>query len=158
MNIEDPDIFNLLHRAKVARIATISRSGRPSVNPLYFILNHDLIWLGTSDWTLASRNVKADPRASLLFNVEDHPFDRRVLRINGRACVRTEDKVLGPYNLRVAFKYLLTPGALINRLIHLRQAMLHRYYRAQNASKGRPCVIEVVPEWMEWVEITKRAG
>ena len=149
--MDDPAVLRLLRHAMVARIATLSRNGRPSVNPLYFIHYRGKLWLGTSDWTLAARNVKADPRVSLLFNVEGSRFDRRVLRISGQACVRTDAEVIRPYNLRVAFKYLLTPGAIFNRLAHLRQAMLHRYYRAQNAAKGLPCVIEVTPEMVEWI-------
>jgi hypothetical protein len=74
-----------------------------------------------------------------------------VLRISGQDCVRTDAEVIRPYNLREAFKYLLTPGAIYNQLIHLRQATLHRYYRAQNAAKGLPCVIEVTPQVVEWI-------
>ncbi len=149
MNIDDPVTLDLLQRAMVARIATLSRNGRPSVNPLYFIPYQGKIWLGTADWTLAARNVKADPRVSVLFAVEKDPDDHRILRISGRASVRTDPEAMRAYNLRVAWKYLLSPGGIRDTLAHLRQLGLQRRYRAQSAQKGRACVIEVIPEVVE---------
>jgi general stress protein 26 len=78
----------------VARIATGSRNGRPHVNPLYFVCRNGKIYLGTVDRTLAALNVKADPRVTNLFNIEREPNDRRVLRIRGRAKVRTDSRLL----------------------------------------------------------------
>src|SRR6266571_9508710 len=103
MNIDDPAVLGILRRSMVARIATLSRNGRPSINPLNFVYLNGHIWLGTVDRTLAARNVKADPRVSVLFEVEQ---DRspHVLRISGRASVRTEQKVQRSYNLRAARK------------------------------------------------------
>src|SRR5438552_472087 len=109
MNIDDPAVLDILRRAMVARIATLSRTGRPSINPLYFVCQSGRIWLGTSDWTLAARNVRADPRVSILFEVERDQAPRRILRISGRAIVRTDPKAQRSYNLRAARKYLLTP-------------------------------------------------
>ena len=149
MKADDPAALNIIRRCMVARIATLSRNGRPSINPLYFVYLNGRIWLGTPDWTLAVRNVKANPRASVLFEVEQDPRDQRVLRISGRASIRGEQDVRHSYNLRVARKYLLTPGGIHNLLVHLQQLPLRRYYIAQNAQKGRPCVIEVIPEQVE---------
>src|SRR6266566_8788454 len=109
MKADDPAVLDVMRRSMVARIATLSRNGRPSINPLYFVYLNGHIWLGTVDWTLAARNVKADPRVSVLFEVEQDPSDQRVLRIRGRASVRTDQKAQRSYNLRTARKYLLTP-------------------------------------------------
>ncbi len=149
MNVDDPVILDLLSQAMVARIATLSRSGRPSINPLYFIYLGGKIWLGTASWTLAARNVKADPRANVLFNVEKNPHDHRTLRISGRASVRGEREILDSYNLLVVRKYILTPGGIRNWLTHPRQLWLRRYYTAQGRQKGPACVIEVIPEQVE---------
>jgi general stress protein 26 len=108
MEADDPAALAILRRGMVARIATLSRNGRPSVNPLYFVYVDGKVWLGTAAWTLAARNVRATPRVSVLFNLEMDPGDCRVVRVTGRAAVRTDAAVLRPYNLRVAFKYLLT--------------------------------------------------
>src|SRR5215469_4753076 len=104
MNADDPAVLDVLRRSMVARIATLSRNERPSINPLYFVYVPGHIWLGTVEWTLAARNVKADPRVSVLFQVEQDRSSHRVLRISGRASVRTDPKVQGSYNLRAARK------------------------------------------------------
>jgi general stress protein 26 len=149
MKTDDRVALDIMRRCMVARIATLSRNGRPTINPLYFVYLNGRIWLGTPDWTLAVRNVKADPRVSVLFEAEQDPRDRRVLRIHGRASIRADQKVLRSYNLRVARRYILTPGGIYNALTHLQQLSLRRYYIAQNAEKGRSCVIEVIPEQVE---------
>lgn len=86
---------------------------------------------------------------SVLFEVVQDLGDRRVLRISGRASTRIDTKALRSYNLRVARKYILTPGGVRNALTHLRQLWLLHYYTAQSAQKGHACVIEVMPEWVE---------
>lgn len=152
MKADDPTVLNILQQCMVARIATLSRNGRPNINPLYFIYLHGRIWLGTSDWTLAARNVKADPRVNVLFAAERDLRDRRVLRIGGRARLRGDGKVQLSYGLRVARKYILTPGGVRNALTHLRQLWLRRYYTAQSKQKGNACVIEVIPEQVEFLD------
>jgi hypothetical protein len=149
MNADHPAVLDILRRSMVARIATLSQNGRPSVNPLYFIYRDGKIGLGTADWTLAARNVQRDPRVSLLFDLQQDPQVRRVLRITGWAVVRVDAQALRPYNLRVVRKYVLTPGGLRNWLSHPRQLWLRRFYTAQSVQKGRACVIEVTPERFE---------
>lgn len=148
MPADDPTVAAVLRRARVARIATASRRGRPSVNPLYFVAYRGRIWLGTPEWTLAARNVAADPRVSLLF-AHEGTGDRRVVRITGRAVVRTDPKTLRAYNVRAALRYVLAPGAVANSLRHRRQLPLRRIYHDQSAERGGPAVIEVVPEQAE---------
>jgi general stress protein 26 len=156
MKADDPAVLDVMRRSMVARIATLSHNGRPSINPLYFVYVNGHIWLGTVDWTLAVRNVKADPRVSVLFKVEQDKSDRRVLRISGRAIVRTDPKGQRSYNLRVARKYILTPGGIRNELAHIRQLPLRRTYAAQSVEKGQPCVIEVTPEQAEFLNDDQR--
>ena len=153
MNVDDPAVLDVLRRSMVARIGTLSRNGRPSITPLYFVAPGGRIWLGTVEWTLAARSALADPRVSILFQVERDPRSHRVLRISGRASVQTDRRVQRSYNLRVARKYLLTPGGIRNHLAHLRQFPLRLHYAAQSAAKGQPCVIEVTPAEAEWLEL-----
>jgi pyridoxamine 5'-phosphate oxidase-like protein len=151
MNVDDPAMLDVLRRCMVARIATLSRTGRPSITPLYFVYVPGHIWLGTVEWTLAARSVQADPRVSVLFEVERDPCAHQILRISGRAIVRTDPKGQRSYNLRVARKYVLTPGGIRHYLAHLRQLKLRRHYAAQNVSTGQPCVIEVTPLHAEFL-------
>jgi Pyridoxamine 5'-phosphate oxidase len=115
----------------------------------YFVHQGNKIWLGTPDWTLAVRNVKANPQVSVLFESERDTSDQRVLRITGRAEVRTDKQALRSYNLRAALKYLLTPAGIRNSLTHWRQVPLKRYYHAQSAERGGPSVIVITPERFE---------
>ena len=152
MNVDAPAVVDVMRRSMVARIATLSSNGRPSISPLYFIYLNGHVWLGTSDWTLAARNVKADPRVSVLFNVERERSDQRVLRISGRACVNTDRAVQRTYDLRVMRKYVLTPGGILNYLTNFRRLLPMHYYHAQSAAKGLACVIDVTPEQVEFLD------
>ncbi len=157
MRTDDPAVRDILSRSMVARIATLSRNGRPSITPIYFVFVNGQIWLGTSAWTLAARDAKADPRVSVLFNVERNPNDRRVLRITGRAGVRTDPQMQRSYNLRIVFKSSLTPGGIRNNLAHLQLLPLMHRYHAQSAEKGKACVIVVTPEQADFLD-GNRAG
>ena len=152
MSLDDPAARALLRRARVARVATLSRSGRPSITSIYFVATGGHIWLGTASWTLAAREAQADPRVSLLCNVERDPGDRRVLRMTGRAAVRTDAAAVRAYSWRVALKYILRPGYLLNQLAHWRQWGLVDRYHAQSAAKGTTCIIDVTVEQLEWLE------
>ncbi len=156
MNADDPEVLNFVHRSMVARIATLSRSGRPSITPLYFVTVKGHIWLGTADWTLAAREAKADPRVSVLLEIERNPNDRRILRITGSARVQTDAKTMRSSNLRMALKYILSPGSLRNRLSNRRLLQAERLYHKQSAEKGRACIIDVTPEQAEFLEDTQQ--
>ncbi len=151
MNVDDPAVFNVIRRSMVARIATLSVNGRPSINPLYFVYVNGHIWLGTVDWTLAARNVKANPRVSVLFNIERDRSDQQVLRIGGQASVNTGRAVQRTYELRVARKYVLTSGGILNYLTNLRLLRPMHYYHAQSAARGLACVIDVIPEQADFL-------
>src|SRR4030095_5380227 len=118
MKIDEPASLHFFRRAMVARIATLSHSGRPSITPLYFVYVNNHLWLGTAEWTLAAREAKANPHVSVLLELEQNPNDGRVLRIMGNATVRTDPKIMNSSNLRMALKYILTPGGIRNRLSH----------------------------------------
>ncbi len=151
MKVDDPEVCRFINRTMVARIATLSRNGRPSINPLYFVFTNGVIWLGTDDWTLAARNARADARVSVLFQMKEDRVDQRILRIRGRARISTEKAMLRTYNVRVACKYVLTPAGIFNALAHIHQIPLKLTYNAQGAEKGLPCIIEITPEQVEFL-------
>jgi pyridoxamine 5'-phosphate oxidase-like protein len=153
MGFDDRAVRALLRQAKVARIATLSRSGRPSLTSIYFVAVGGHVWLGTASWTLAAREAQADPRVSLLFNLEREPDDQRVLRVAGQAVVRTGAAAVRAYGWRVALKYVARPGYLLNQLAHRRQLALVKRYHAQSRAKGTTAIIDVTPEQFEWLEV-----
>jgi general stress protein 26 len=150
MNPEDPAVVEILRRAMVARIATVSRNGRPHVNPLYFVCRDGKIYLGTVERTLAALNVKNDPRVTILFNIEGEPKDRRVLRIRGSAIVRTDSKLCRWYVRRDLRKYIMSRRGVANTLAHVRLLPAVRRF-VSSGEKGRECVLEVRPEEAEFL-------
>src|SRR6476661_3405821 len=116
MNLDDLAVADVLRRARVARIATVSRNGRPHVNPLYFVMGNGKIYLGTVDRTLAALNVKADPRVTILFNIEREPGDSRILMVRGTAIVRTDPDALRCYVIRDSQRDFIDPRGLGNVL------------------------------------------
>ena len=152
MRLDDPAVLEILRRAKVARIATLSANGRPSVTSIYFAYVNGHIWLGTADWTLAAREAAADPRVSVLLQVEHNPQDRRILRITGNAVVRTDGAAQRIFMIQAALRYSWTPGGLLNQWQHRHLLGMMRRYHAQSAHKGKACVIDVTPESAEFLE------
>jgi general stress protein 26 len=144
MNPDDPAVVDILRHAMVARIATVSRNGRPHVNPLYFVRGNGKIYLGTTDRTLAALNVKADPRVTILFNVEREPNDLRVIRIRGDAIVRTDSRLCRWYVVRDLRKYIINRRGLANAIPHARLLPILRRF-VTSGEKGKACVLEVRP-------------
>jgi general stress protein 26 len=157
MNPDDPAVLDILRRAMVARIATISRNGRPHVNPLYFVYGNGKIYLGTTDRTLAALNVKSNPRVTILFNVESEPNDTRVLRIRGVAIVRTDSRLCRWYVIRDVRKYFMSRRGLGNALVHARLLPVVRRF-VSSGEKGKECVLEVRPEEAELLTAPEQTG
>ena len=141
MPVLDQEACDLLDRAMVARLATLSSGGRPHVNPIYFITEGDHLHLGTATSTLAARNVRAHPEVQVLFEVESDPADHRLLRVDGTAVVTTDPRGQRRYARRDATKYVITPRGLWNLLTHPRQWRPMRHHLGQ----GGACVIDVTP-------------
>jgi general stress protein 26 len=157
MNPDDPAVVDILRRAMVARIATVSRNGRPHVNPLYFICGNGKIYLGTTDRTLAALNVKANPRVTIMFNIEREPNDRRVLRIHGGGIVRTDARLCRWYVLRDLRKYIVNRRGLGNTLAHARLLPVVARF-VSSGEKGKACVLEVRSEEAELLTAPEQAG
>ena len=145
MKIADAAAADVLERAMVARIATVSKNGRPHVNPLYFVVVDGHVHLGTATYTLAAHNVRANPHVQILFEIESAPDDARILRIDGTGVVRTDAPLMQLYRRRVTRKYIATPGGLWNMLTHPRQWHPMR----RHLTGGAACVLDVSPTAVE---------
>ena len=149
MTLTDALVQHLLKRAMVARMATISRSGRPHVNPNYFVVDDSRLWLGTTTGTLAARNVAVNPAVQLLFEIEEDPTDSRLMRITGTAAIRTEPDLLKEYKRRDVRKYFRSLRGLLMSLRHLHRVFLTSKYLSTSDPTNRHCVIEVEPTKIE---------
>ncbi|MDY6997685.1 MAG: pyridoxamine 5'-phosphate oxidase family protein [Actinomycetota bacterium] len=150
MRPDDPAAVSAIGHAMVARIATLSRTGRPHVNPLYFVYHSGTIYLGTTDRTLAARNVAANPRVSLLFTADGAEPGQSLLRVRGNARLRVEPDLFRWYARRDTRKYILTLPGLVDMVRHARLLPVMRHYLAAG-DKGRRCVIEVQPTDAEFL-------
>lgn len=148
MTLTDRTVQDLVERAMVARLATVSRSGRPHVNPIYFVVHDSKLWLGTTTGTLAARNVEANPIVQVLLEVEQEPAGRLV-RITGRASIRTEPDLLAEYKRRDANKYFRSSRGLLMSLRHPHRLFLTSKYLTTTDPTSRHCVIEVEPTRIE---------
>ena len=149
MILTDALVQHLLKRAMVARMATVSRSGRPHVNPNYFVVDDSRLWLGTTTGTLAARNVAVNPAVQLLFEIEEDPTDSRLMRITGTAAIRTEPDLLKEYKRRDVRKYFRSLRGLLMSLRHLHRVFLTSKYLSTSDPTNRHCVIEVKPTKIE---------
>lgn len=149
MILTDALVQHLLKRAMVARMATVSRSGRPHVNPNYFVVDGSRLWLGTTTGTLAARNVAVNPAVQLLFEVEEDPTDSRLMRITGTAAIRTEPDLLKEYKRRDVRKYFRSLRGLLMSLRHMHRVFLTSKYLSTSDPANRHCVIEVEPTKIE---------
>ncbi len=152
MRLSDPSVLDILERSMVARLASMSRRGRPHVNPLYFIVTDGHIHLGTATATLAAHNVGANPQVQVIFEDERNPTDRRMLRIDGEAVVRTDPALMESYRRGVARKYVIHPPGLWNMLVHTHRWLPMRRY----TSAAEACVIDVTPVSIEIIEDRSR--
>ena len=64
------------HRLDVERniwISTTRPDGRPHLAPVWFVYLSDRFWVGTGRRSVRTRNVRADPSASVALESGDHP-------------------------------------------------------------------------------------
>ncbi len=158
MTVTEEVVRHQVERAMVARLATVSRSGRPHVNPNYFVLDGSRLWLGTMTGTLAVRNVAANPDVQLLVEIEQDPTDTRLVRITGNATVRTEPDVLRKYKRRFARKYFFSLRALLMSIRHVHRLYLTSKYLPTTDPTSRHCVVEVEATRFEILESGRIAG
>ena len=85
MNVDDPLVTHMLRNSSVMRLATMSAAGHTTLTPLWFVVDAGRIVAGTAASTVAVRNIRADPRVTLLLDGETAGPSERVLRVRGFA-------------------------------------------------------------------------
>ena len=156
MTLTDPLVEHVLGRAMVARLATVSTSGRPHVNPNYFLVDGSCLWLGTTTGTLAARNVAANPAVQVLLEDERDPTNGLAVRITGAAALRTESDLLREYKLRNARKYFRSFRGLLMSASHFHRLFLTSKYLSTTDPTSHHCVIEVEPTRIEILRLSTR--
>jgi PPOX class probable F420-dependent enzyme len=73
----------LSHGTRTAKLATTMADGSPHVMPVWFIVERGVIIFNTARDTVKGRNLRRDPRVSLVVDEEAPPFS--FAHIRGRA-------------------------------------------------------------------------
>jgi PPOX class probable F420-dependent enzyme len=77
-----PDRYNDLLEARVlGHLATVTPAGKPQVNPVWFIAEPDVLYLGARAETAKLRNMRANPAVALSISDLDNPG--RYLELRG---------------------------------------------------------------------------
>lgn len=64
----------LLHGTRTAKVATVRADGAPHVAPVWFVLDGEQFVFTTGEVSAKGRNLRRDPRISLVVDDEDPPF------------------------------------------------------------------------------------
>jgi PPOX class probable F420-dependent enzyme len=93
----------LSHGTRTAKLATTMRDGSPHVMPVWFVLEGEELLFNTHAHTVKGRNLRRDPRASILVDDERPPFG--FVHMRGRVALsedrdellRTATEIAGRY-------------------------------------------------------------
>ena len=126
MSVEERAAF-LLHGTRTGKLATVRRDGRPHVQPVWFVLDDDgTVVFMTGSRTVKGRNLRRDPRASMVVDDEAPPFSWA--RIDGTVGISEDLDDMLIWSTRIAYRYMgpelaeqygrrnAVPGELLVRL------------------------------------------
>ena len=126
MGVEERRAF-LSSGARTGKLATVRRDGRPHVQPVWFVLDGDDLVFTTGATTLKGRNLRRDPRASLVVDDEAPPF--AFVRVDGVVDLSEDPDEMLRWAIRIAARYMgaeradaygrrnAVPGELLVRLV-----------------------------------------
>ncbi len=112
---------------RTGKLATVRRDGSPHVQPVWFVLDGDDLVFTTGATTVKGRNLRRDPRASLVVDDEAPPF--AYVRVDGRAQLSEDPAEMLTWATRIADRYMgaglaegygrrnAVPGELLVRLV-----------------------------------------
>jgi PPOX class probable F420-dependent enzyme len=111
---------------RTGKLATVRPDGRPHVQPVWFVLDGDDLVFMTGAATVKGRNLRRDPRVSLVVDDEEPPFS--FVRVDGRAALSEDLGPMREWSTRIARRYMgselaegfgarnAVPGELLVRL------------------------------------------
>ena len=126
MGVEERRAF-LSSGARTGKLATVRRDGRPHVQPVWFVLDGDDLVFTTGASTVKGRNLRRDPRASLVVDDEAPPF--AFVRVDGVVDLSEDPDEMLRWAMRIAARYMgaeradaygrrnAVPGELLVRLV-----------------------------------------
>lgn len=112
---------------RTGTLATVRRDGRPHAQPVWFVLDGDDLVFTTGASTVKGRNLRRDPRASLVVDDETPPF--AFVRVDGAVVLSEDPAEMLRWATRIAERYMgaeraeaygrrnAVPGELLVRLV-----------------------------------------
>ena len=89
---------------RTGKLATVRPDGRPHVQPIWFVLDGDDLLFMTGAATVKGRNLRRDPRASLVVDDEAPPF--AYVRVDGSVELSEDLEVMLDWSTRIARRYM----------------------------------------------------
>ena len=89
---------------RTGKLATVRSDGRPHVAPIWFVLDGDDVVLTTGARTIKGRNLRRDPRVSLVVDDERPPFS--YVRVDGTAELSADLDEMLPWSIAIAGRYM----------------------------------------------------
>ena len=84
-----PKTIRLIEGKNFGFLATLMRDGSPHVTPVWVDYERDAVLINTSVGQTTQRNMKRDPRVSIVIVDQDNPYDRVI--ILGRVVAQTQE-------------------------------------------------------------------
>ena len=89
---------------RTGKLATVRPDGRPHVQPIWFVLDGDDLIFMTGATTVKGRNLRRDPRASLVVNDEAPPF--AYVRVDGQVELSEDLDLMLVWSTKIAARYM----------------------------------------------------
>ena len=89
---------------RTLKVATARPDGRPHVAPVWFVVDGDSLVFATSEHSIKGKDLKRDPRVSLLVENEQPPFGYAL--VEGMASMALNPKDQLDWNTRLAARYV----------------------------------------------------
>jgi PPOX class probable F420-dependent enzyme len=114
--LTESELADFLAEAPIARLATHNPDGTVHLAPVYFEWDGTHLLVGTQDTTRKVRNIRSDPRVTVLIDNQSPPW--RGVLIYGEASIQHDDAI--PTRVRIFSKYMAEEkaGALARGLAH----------------------------------------
>ena len=116
----------LTHGTRTGKLATTRADGGPHVAPIWFILDGPDLLFMTGAGTVKGRNLRRDPRAALVVDLEEPPYG--FVMVSGTVELSDDAEAMLPASIEIARRYMgqeraeefgrrnAVPGELLVRL------------------------------------------
>jgi PPOX class probable F420-dependent enzyme len=136
-----PEVWSLLEKARVARLATINEDGTPHVVPVVFAGDRSLLYFAIDDKPKKSknlkrlRNIRRESRVTLLIDNYEENWDKLSYLI-----IYSKAKIL-----------MKRDRLEIQRAVQLLRKKYRQYRDGRYFLKSDVCVVQVTPiSWVFW--------